>query len=127
MLGCCWIVAAADCEDAEAAAAAGGDKFFQVAVPAPDPAAVVAVKEVGALLRASVQRQRGLSVGLQPLVPKPASCKRSQLKSKVGQRLCSSLGAQPELEETLAARAEQSSQVFPQRLQMCLARLSLSV
>ena len=49
-------VAAADCDDA---AGGGGDKFFQVAVPAHDPTAVVAVKEVGALLRASVQRQRG--------------------------------------------------------------------
>ena len=70
-------VAAADCDDA---AATGGDKFFQVAVPAHDPTAVVAVKEVGALLRASVQRQRGQSW--------PALVQLS-------------LAAQPDLEETL--------------------------
>ena len=58
-------VATADCD---AAAATGGDKFFQVAVPAHDPTAVVAVKEVGALLRASVQRQCGLIAGLQRLL-----------------------------------------------------------
>ena len=39
-------VAAADCDDA---ANTGGDKFFQVAVPEHDPAAVLAVQEVGAL------------------------------------------------------------------------------
>ena len=56
-----------------AAAGGGGDKFFQVAVPAHDPMAVVAVKEVGALLRASVQRQRGLVADLQRLAPKLSS------------------------------------------------------
>ena len=38
-------------------------QVFEVAVPAHDPTAVVAVKEVGALLRASVQRQLGLVAG----------------------------------------------------------------
>ena len=65
-------VAVADCEDA---ALSGGDKFFQVAVPDHDPAAVVAVQEVGALLRASVQRQRALVAALQRLVPRLDSCK----------------------------------------------------
>ena len=66
-------VAAADCDDA---VATGADKFFQVAVPAYDPAAPVAVKEIGVLLRASVQRQRALVTSLQRLVPKLGSCKR---------------------------------------------------
>ena len=66
-------VAAADCDDA---VATGADKFFQVAVPAYDPAAPVAVKEIGVLLRASVQRQRALVTSLQQLVPKLGSCKR---------------------------------------------------
>ena len=65
-------VAVADCEDA---ALSGGDKFFQVAVPDHDPAASVAVQEVGALLRASVQRQRALVAALQRLVPRLDSCK----------------------------------------------------
>ena len=94
-------VAAADCDDA---AAAGGDKFFQVAVPAHDPTAVVAVKEVGALLRASVQRQRGLVAGLQQLAPKLASCKPASLKQSWPALVQLSLAAQPDLEETLAAK-----------------------
>ena len=69
-------VAAADCDDA---VATGADKFFQVAVPAYDPAAPVAVKEIGVLLRASVQRQRALVTSLQRLVPKLGSCKRVSL------------------------------------------------
>ncbi|CAE7253703.1 unnamed protein product, partial [Symbiodinium natans] len=65
-------VSVADCDDA---ALTGGDKFFQVAVPDHDPAAVVAVQEVGALLRASVKRQRALVAALQRLVPRLDSCK----------------------------------------------------
>ena len=94
-------VAAADCDDA---AGGGGDKFFQVAVPAHDPTAVVAVKEVGALLRASVQRQRGLVADLQRLAPKLASCKPVSLKQSWPAPVQFSLAAQPELEETLAAK-----------------------
>ena len=47
-----------------------------MAVPAYDPAAPVAVKEIGVLLRASVQRQRALATSLQRLVPKLGPCKR---------------------------------------------------
>ena len=65
-------VAAADCDDA---ASTGGDKFFQVAVPEHDPAAVLAVQEVGALLRASVERQRSLVGSLQRLAPRLGSCR----------------------------------------------------
>ena len=62
-------VAVADCDDA---ALGGGDKFFQVAVTVPhhDPAAVVAVQGAGALLRASVPRQRAIVAALQRLVPR---------------------------------------------------------
>ena len=65
-------VAAADCDDA---ASTGGDKFFQVAVPEHDPATVLAVQEVGALLRASVERQRSLVGSLQRLAPRLGSCR----------------------------------------------------
>ncbi|CAE7354146.1 unnamed protein product, partial [Symbiodinium sp. CCMP2592] len=65
-------VAAADCDDASST---GGDKFFQVAVPEHDPAAVLAVQEVGMLLRASVARQRSLVKSLQHLAPKLGSCR----------------------------------------------------
>ncbi|CAE7036298.1 unnamed protein product [Symbiodinium sp. CCMP2592] len=65
-------VAAADCDDASST---GGDKFFQVTVPEHDPAAVLAVQEVGTLLRASVERQRSLVESLQHLVPRLGSCR----------------------------------------------------
>ena len=65
-------VAAADCDDASST---GGDKFFQVAVPEHDPAAVLAVQEVGTLLRASVERQRSLVESLQRLAPRLGSCR----------------------------------------------------
>jgi hypothetical protein len=67
---------AADCDDA---AMTGADKFFQVAVPEHDPMAAVAVQEVGALLRASVQRQQALVAALQKQVPRLASCKSISL------------------------------------------------
>ena len=72
-------------------------------MPAHDPA-VVAVKEVGALLRASVQRQRGLVAGLQRLAPKLASRKPVSLKQSWPALVQLSLAAQPVLEETLAAK-----------------------
>ena len=65
-------IAATDCDDA---ASSGGDKFFQVVVPKHDPAAVLAVQEVGALLRASLQRQRSLVESLQHLAPRLGSCR----------------------------------------------------
>ena len=101
-------VAAADCGDA---ASTGGDKFFQVAVPDHDPVAVVAVQEVGALLRASVQRQQSLVESLQRLVPKLASCRPVSLAAvntfpafvQIEQRLQSS-GGQAELDESLPGK-----------------------
>ena len=57
------------------AAAVGGDKFFQVAVPASDPTGPMAVQAMGELLRASSKRQRALLGALQSLLPKLASCK----------------------------------------------------
>ena len=66
------MVAATDCDDA---ASTGGDKFFQVVVPEHDPAAVLAVQEMGALLRASLQRQQSLVESLQRLAPRLASCR----------------------------------------------------
>ena len=66
------MVAATDCDDA---ASTGGDKFFQVIVPEHDPAAVLAVQEMGALLRASLQRQQSLVESLQRLAPRLASCR----------------------------------------------------
>ena len=65
-------IAASDCDEA---AAIGGDKFFQVAVPASDPTGPVAVQAMGELLRASSKRQRALLGALQSLLPKLASCK----------------------------------------------------
>ena len=94
-------VATADCDDATGG---GGDKFFQVAVPAHDPTAVVAVKEVGALLRASVQRQRGLVADLQRFAPKLASCTAVSLQQSWPALVQFSLAARPELEESLAAK-----------------------
>ena len=101
-------VAAADCDDA---ASTGGDKFFQVAVPDHDPVAVVAVQEVGALLRASVQRQQSLVESLQRLVPKLASCRPVSLAAvntfpafvQIEQQLQSS-GDQAELDESLPGK-----------------------
>mmetsp|Transcript_84915 Transcript_84915/g.203514 ORF Transcript_84915/g.203514 Transcript_84915/m.203514 type:complete len:379 (+) Transcript_84915:54-1190(+) len=71
-------VAAMDCSEA---AVLGSDKFFQVAVGAQDPAAAVAVRTMGELLRASVERQRKLVARLQALLPKLATCKTSSLRS----------------------------------------------
>ena len=65
-------VEAMDCEEA---AAMGGGKFFQVAVPAFDPGASQAVRSLGALLQASVTRQRKLTAALQGLLPKLGACK----------------------------------------------------
>ena len=43
--------------------------------PEHDPAAVLAVQEVGALLLASLQRQRSLVESLQHLAPRLGSCR----------------------------------------------------
>ena len=69
-------IGASDCDEA---AAVGGDKFFQVAVPASDPTAPVAVRAMGSLLRASSKRQRSLLASLQSLLPKLATCKVASL------------------------------------------------
>ncbi|CAE7273073.1 unnamed protein product [Symbiodinium sp. CCMP2456] len=76
-------VAATDCDDA---ASTGGDKFFQVVVPEHDPAAVLAVQEMGALLRASVQRQRSLvePVSLATSKTWPALVQLERFASSVG-------------------------------------------
>ena len=65
-------IAASDCDEA---AAVGGDKFFQVAVPASNPTGPMAVQAMGELLRPSSKRQRALLGALQSLLPKLASCK----------------------------------------------------
>ena len=70
-------VAATDCDEASSL---GGDKFFEVAVPAHDPTAVAGVRSLGLLLQASVQRQRKLTAALQGLLPKLATCKAISLK-----------------------------------------------
>ena len=70
-------VAATDCDEASSL---GGDKFFEVAVPANDPTAVAGVRSLGLLLQASVQRQRKLTAALQGLLPKLATCKAISLK-----------------------------------------------
>ena len=67
-------VEAMDCEEA---AAMGGGKFFQVAVPAFDPGASQSVRSLGALLQASATRQRKLTAALQGLLPKRGACKAS--------------------------------------------------
>ncbi|CAJ1425675.1 unnamed protein product [Effrenium voratum] len=90
-------VEAVDCGEA---AALGSDKFFQVAVTAQDPAAVVAVQSMGSLLKASVERQRKLMARLQALLPRLASCKSSSLK-----------GLSPRVEFSLAAAGQSASGV----------------
>ena len=65
-------VHAVDCDEA---ASLGTSNFFQVAVPAYDPKAVVAVRTLGELLRGSVARQGKLLKELQALLPKLATCK----------------------------------------------------
>ena len=67
-------VEAMDCEEA---AATGGGKFFQVAVPAFDPGASQSVRSLGTLLQASATRQRKLTAALQGLLPKLGACKAS--------------------------------------------------
>ena len=65
-------IGASDCNEA---AAVGGDKFFEVAVPASDPTVTAAVRAMGSLLRASSKRQRCLLASLQSLLPQLATCK----------------------------------------------------
>ena len=65
-------VHALDCDEA---ASLGASNFFQVAVPAYDPKAVVAVRSLGELLRGSLARQGKLLKELQALLPKLATCK----------------------------------------------------
>ena len=65
-------VHALDCDEA---AALGSDRFYQAAVPEYDPAAGVAVRSLGGLLRASAARQGKLVSTLQAMLPKLASCK----------------------------------------------------
>ena len=55
-------VHALDCDEA---ASLGASNFFQVAVPAYDPKAVVAVRSLGELLRGSLARQGKLLKDLQ--------------------------------------------------------------
>ena len=74
---CAWLwdgsaVHALDCDEA---ASLGASNFFQVAVPAYDPKAVVAVRSLGELLRGSLARQGKLLKELQALLPKLATCK----------------------------------------------------
>ena len=74
-------VESTDCDEASSL---GGDKFFEVAAPAHDPTAAAGVRSLGALLRASVERQRKLTTTLQGLLPKLATCKAVGLKALSG-------------------------------------------
>jgi hypothetical protein len=69
---------AADCDNA---AAQGADKFFLSAVPSYNPVQTVAVKEMGALLKAAMARQSQLVAALQAAVPKLDKCKIANLAS----------------------------------------------
>ncbi|CAL1163200.1 unnamed protein product [Cladocopium goreaui] len=82
-------VHALDCDEA---ASLGASNFFQVAVPAYDPKAVVAVRSLGELLRGSLARQGKLLKELQ-----------ESLAGKVGEHFGVS---QHELSSTAAASAE---------------------
>ncbi|CAL1158224.1 unnamed protein product, partial [Cladocopium goreaui] len=82
-------VHALDCDEA---ASLGASNFFQVAVPAYDPKAVVAVRSLGELLRGSLARQGKLLKELQALLPKLATCKAkislASLPNRIGPAWC---------------------------------------